>query len=122
MINWQLVQNVTLPPVCKSCDRRQPFCDPEWRMNRNVDVWVGVKQKKTTQYDFYCGEIFFFFSSLGLRRHKIVALHGLRKHEKLDWSTLVVIYVVGCSQDTNVKQIPKNLEEMTNMTFLIIIL
>lgn len=48
-------------------------------------------------------------SPLGVGSHQIVALPGSTKHEKSYRSTLVVIYVVGCSQDTYVKQIPKNL-------------
>lgn len=81
--------------------------------------WVGGKQKTTTQHDFHCGKNYLIsfvktwftivMSPLVAGSHQIVDLTGSTKHEKSDRSTLVVIYVVSCSIDTYVKQIPKNL-------------
>lgn len=57
MINWQLDQDVTLPPVCKRAvigSSHHMTLSGEWA---EVDVWVGGKQKKTTQHDFIVMEV-----------------------------------------------------------------
>lgn len=96
MINWQLVQEVTLPPVCKSAVIGS--C-------HHMTLRVGGKQKKTTQHDFIVMEVllsrlprlcFNILSRLrsrggafGLDQGKphIVALPGSTEHENSDWST-----------------------------------